>query len=157
MKYFLLTKSGHEIELTDDQRRRVEQAITARKRHIAISSNLLSIVDIAGVYDQPKPRKGQWYCQYDQWHNDGDPCGCYELHVKPSVQAVFWPDKQLQASKPCRGQFSIQKEINDLAKKYPDWAKRINDKNWREAAYQKLLTTDKQWCDYKTNTCSCNN
>lgn len=74
--------------------------------------------------------------------------------------------ERLQAKSSCRGQYSIQMEINLLAKKHgssvsddnPDgahWNKLIRDKDWREMMRQKLLEEGGKWCDYKAGTCAC--
>lgn len=73
---------------------------------------------------------------------------------------------RLQAKKRCRGQYSIQKEINHMAKKLsgrasednPDgvhWNVLIRDKDWREMMRQKLLEEGGKWCDYKSGACAC--
>ena len=70
-----------------------------------------------------------------------------------------WLDdaKAIAAGKQCRGQYSIQLEINRIARhEYPnEWATKIQDKAWREEIRRTLLATTDQWCDHKTGTCSC--
>lgn len=65
--------------------------------------------------------------------------------------------KQLQAGKRCRGQYSIQAEINKAAKELggKDWAKLIQNKAWREKIRNQLRTTPADWCDYKAGECAC--
>lgn len=59
----------------------------------------------------------------------------------------------------CRGQYSIQKRINDAIKERyaPNWHKPIQDTKIRDNIRQALLNAypDQPWCDYKTSTCSC--
>ena len=64
--------------------------------------------------------------------------------------------KRMEAAKRCRGQYSIQNEINKIAKgEGATWGKLIQDKKWREETRQKLLQTQAEWCDYKTSSCAC--
>lgn len=70
---------------------------------------------------------------------------------QPSRLALPEPDK-------CKGQFSIQREINNLIKdQYPkDWAKRIQSTKFREEIRKKLREQPGVlWCDYKANECVC--
>jgi len=55
----------------------------------------------------------------------------------------------------CHAQYSIQKEISNIARDYPDWAKKIKDKNWREDMRQQLWQITEEWCDDKKGVCSC--
>lgn len=56
----------------------------------------------------------------------------------------------------CKAQYSIQLEINRLAKSEGHkWAKLIADKSWREETRQKLRETGAQWCDYRAGECAC--
>ena len=40
----------------------------------------------------------------------------------------------------CHGQYSIQNEINHIAKELKDWSSKIRDKKWREETRQYLWT-----------------
>lgn len=64
-----------------------------------------------------------------------------------------------EAGSGCRGERSIQNEINQIIKaEYPgSWAKRIGRPKVREAIRQKLREKDPNWCDSKAGTCVCNN
>ncbi len=56
----------------------------------------------------------------------------------------------------CKGQYSIQHEINNLARSSrEDWSKRITSQKWRQSVRLKLQTQTNEWCDYKANTCYC--
>lgn len=56
----------------------------------------------------------------------------------------------------CKAQYSIQVEINRLAKaEGRKWPKLIADKAWREEQRQGLLETGALWCDYRAGTCAC--
>lgn len=56
----------------------------------------------------------------------------------------------------CRGQYSIQKEINSLARASgADWPKKIRSEKWREAVRKKLRASTSEWCDYREQICSC--
>ena len=58
-------------------------------------------------------------------------------------------------SNKCHAQYSIQCEINNIAREYPDWAKKIRDKRWREDMRQNLWEITQEWCDDKKGTCNC--
>lgn len=57
----------------------------------------------------------------------------------------------------CRGQYSIQCEINNIAKsEHPhDWSKYIKDDEWRDQIRARLLESTYEWCDYKPGKCIC--
>lgn len=66
----------------------------------------------------------------------------------------------------CKAQYSIQSEINRIAKDVsgrksddnPDgvmWMKLIGDKDWRAMIYEKLRDSDVKWCDDRRNECAC--
>jgi hypothetical protein len=64
----------------------------------------------------------------------------------------------LPSGKICRAQYSIQKEINNIAKDEggpKGWAKLVTDKHWREETRQKLRQPGVMWCDYKAGECAC--
>lgn len=74
--------------------------------------------------------------------------------------------REIDAGKRCRGQYSIQLEINniahteggavsDLNPKGVKWSKLIKDKAWREMVRQQLRATGQQWCDYRADECAC--
>jgi len=65
--------------------------------------------------------------------------------------------KRLEAGTRCRGQYSIQKEINDIARQEGGrkWAKLIRDNKWREKTRLKLGETPAYWCDYRAGECAC--
>ncbi len=63
-------------------------------------------------------------------------------------------DNQIEDNK-CRGQYSIQNEINHIAKEHKDWAKKIQNKKWREDTRQFLWTLSQEWCDFKKGVCNC--
>lgn len=68
------------------------------------------------------------------------------------------PKTPLESGKRCRAQYSIQREINDIAKnEHPhDWAKYIKSTKWREATRLKLRQAkDVVWCDAKAGECAC--
>lgn len=154
--YFINTPSGHEIEVNEEQREAVKRAITKGLKHIMLNGNPLNLSGIS-IFTEPKPRKGQWFCGFNQWHMDGDACGCYENQARATVMEIFSPDRQIEAKNRCRGQYSIQLEINNIAKaEGKGWGKLITDKRWREKTRQKLLKTGTdQWCDYKSGECAC--
>ena len=66
---------------------------------------------------------------------------------------------ELTGAKRCRGQHSIQNEINNIAKSEGDgWQQRIQDKEWREATRLALRESNSEgWCDYKEEECACVN
>lgn len=64
----------------------------------------------------------------------------------------------LPGKKRCRGEFSIQKEINDMIKSDlpATWGKDIGDKTLREKYYRQLTALKGVlWCDYKKQECHC--
>lgn len=63
----------------------------------------------------------------------------------------------LESGEKCHGRYSIQNEINQIAKTdHPDnWSKLIRDPRWREETYRQLKDISSEWCDYKTNQCYC--
>jgi hypothetical protein len=75
--------------------------------------------------------------------------------------------KALEAGTRCRGEYSIQCEINNIAqaesKTVSDlnpqglkWQKLIVDKTWREQVRQQLRAQQPEgWCDYKAGECAC--
>ena len=73
------------------------------------------------------------------------------------LDRIFGLDRQVSSGKVCRGEKSIQREINNVIKQtYPnDWAKKIASKKGREAIRLKLLTKNAEWCDAKERTCHC--
>jgi len=68
-------------------------------------------------------------------------------------------DRQLSYGSKCRGRYSIQNQVNLIIRSdYPhDWAKKIQDKGFREQIRAALLKSQPDgWCDYKAGTCFCN-
>ncbi len=56
----------------------------------------------------------------------------------------------------CRGQYSIQREINNIAQaEGKHWPTLIIDKRWRESVRDNLWTLNNEWCDYIKGTCFC--
>lgn len=154
--YFVVTKSGHEVEISTEQKTKIQSAITRGQKHITVNGNLMSTVDVAGIYDEPKPRKGQWYCSYGQWHLDSDTCGCYETrrNIVETANELF----KIKAGPKCHATNSIQKKINEVIKtNYPhDWSKRIQDLKFRESVRKRLkVKQSSRWCDYKSGECVC--
>ncbi len=63
---------------------------------------------------------------------------------------------QLPIGKKCRGQYSIQNEINNIARAENDkWQELIINKNWRDEVRLKLWSLNDEWCDYGKGTCFC--
>lgn len=83
------------------------------------------------------------------------------ISVKPGGEdpnPIVDPFRQIDEGKKCRGQFSIQNEINKIIKgEHPkDWAKKIQDTKFRETI-RKQLRSQKGvlWCDYRAGECAC--
>ncbi len=59
--------------------------------------------------------------------------------------------------KVCIGQYSIQREVNNIARhEHPlAWKLKINDATFRDEAYQQLRAGNSEWCDYRAGTCYC--
>lgn len=56
----------------------------------------------------------------------------------------------------CRAQYSIQREINALAKAEGNWTKLLRDKEWREKTRLELWShKGVLWCDDKVKECAC--
>lgn len=153
--YYLNLPSGHEIELTEQQRELIKKALSVGRKTIMLNGNPISLSGIS-IVDEPRPRKGQWHCSYGNWHMDADTCGCYELRQKHDIEEIFTTN-QLEAGNRCRGQYSIQNAINKIAMgQGSKWGKLIGNKKWRAEQYKQLLALpDRKWCDYKTGTCNC--
>lgn len=74
------------------------------------------------------------------------------------TQADLAPGTTLPKGKRCRAQYSIQLEINRLARGEGGkaWPKLIRDKAWREVTRQKLRAIPGTlWCDAQANECHC--
>ena len=72
----------------------------------------------------------------------------------------------VEASNRCRGEYSIQSEINNIARfeggkvselnpRGLKWQKLIKSTKWREMVRLRLRTQGQRWCDYRANECSC--
>lgn len=72
----------------------------------------------------------------------------------------------LPTGRNCKAQYSIQKEINEIAQNEAGqttdnnphaWPlfKLISNKRWRLEMYEKLLETGAVWCDDRAKTCAC--
>lgn len=117
-----------EIQLSDREAQAVEKMVEQGKEFIKIGTTLIKRSQIAQI----------------------TPGGI--------VNADIFEKPALPAGPKCRGQFSIQNEINKMIKSdYPrDWAKRIRDKKFREELRQSLRQqAGVLWCDYKTEECAC--
>ncbi|HVB24098.1 MAG TPA: hypothetical protein VNG51_19325 [Ktedonobacteraceae bacterium] len=79
---------------------------------------------------------------------------------------VIQESKRIEAKDHCRGQYSIQKQINDIAHDEgghvtgpnPEglkWSKLIQDTAWREKVRSQLRGMNNQWCDYRAGECAC--
>lgn len=81
------------------------------------------------------------------------------VQVPDPAPKIYEPTRLIDDRKPrCRGTNSIQLEINNIIKADGrDWAKRINDKIYREQIRRQLVAQqpDVVWCDYKADTCAC--
>jgi hypothetical protein len=78
--------------------------------------------------------------------------------TEDNIPVADWNTLRLPTGKKCHGQYSVQNEINKIAKNTygkVHWSKLIHDKKWRESIYQELLKTPDKWCDYKKGTCYC--
>lgn len=69
----------------------------------------------------------------------------------------FANEDRMIEGKICYGKYSIQKEINNIAKGEAgkDWAKLVTDKKWRESTRKTLISTGATFCDYKAKKCAC--
>lgn len=69
----------------------------------------------------------------------------------------FVNEDRMIAGKMCHGKYSIQSEINNIAKGEGEkgWAKLVTDKKWRETTRKTLRSTQVKWCDYKAKECAC--
>lgn len=79
----------------------------------------------------------------------------YEIAVH---QPANWGEVlELTGAKRCRGQHSIQNEVNRIAQDEGDgWQQRIQNKEWREATRLALRESNSEgWCDYKEEECAC--
>lgn len=162
MSYFLTTKSGHEIKITDEQKAKVEEAVRMNRKHISVNDNLMSIIDISGIYDEPKPRRGQFFCSHENWHLDGDICYCakYKAEREAFQNEIKDPSRLLAVDQTprCRGQHSIQANITKIIMdKYgKEWKDYIRNEEVREEIRMLLHEhTQKKWCDFKAETCFC--
>lgn len=83
----------------------------------------------------------------------------YEPELTVHQPANWGEVMQLVGGKQCKGQHSIQNEINNIAKADGDgWQQRIQDKEWREATRLELRKARPEgWCDYKEEECACVN
>ena len=81
----------------------------------------------------------------------------YEPEARVHQPANWGEVLELTGGKRCRGQQSIQNEINNIAKGEGDgWQQRIRDKKWREATRLTLREANPDgWCDYREEECSC--
>lgn len=77
--------------------------------------------------------------------------------------------RQLPAGNKCRGRYSIQKKINEIAQRISGkesvinpnadvWQTLVSDLQWREMMRSIIWEDSKpdtKWCDHKKNICSC--
>ena len=64
--------------------------------------------------------------------------------------------QKLASGNRCKAQYSIQLEINRLAKaEGAKWGKLIADKKWREETRKALRETGAMWCDDRAKECAC--
>jgi hypothetical protein len=68
-----------------------------------------------------------------------------------------YTSKQIGSGNVCKSQYSIQLEINNIARSEggSKWSKLVTDKAWREQTRQKLRVSGALWCDSKANECHC--
>lgn len=151
--YFLNSPSGHEVQIDETQCKEIAKAIEAGKQVILLNGNPLNLAGVS-IFDEPKPRKGMWFCKFGQWHANEDSCGCYESRQK-QVEEVFGAKKLTTAQEQCRGQYSIHLDLIQIAIA----EKRIKDlkrgTSWRKETLAKLRTTRKDWCDSTFGKCFC--
>lgn len=140
----LVLKDRTQIEITDDQAESLEATlIDGKADFLKINGELYSPRSIDRIV---KSKATQADIFEDPWADE---------------------EHQIEAGRTCRGDRSIQREINDIAKSLdrkqdadnPDtlgWAKLITSTKWREGIRQKLLKADPDnWCDNKTGKCVC--
>lgn len=83
-----------------------------------------------------------------------------------TTSEVIQISKRLEAKDRCRGQYSINKQINEIAHHEggqttdlnPEgvkWTALIQDRDWREMVRQQLRLATDQWCDNQAGECAC--
>jgi hypothetical protein len=120
---------GNELLINERQADALEQSLSdSNDGYVKINGNMVKKTAISSVM------KGSFY--------DSDIAD----YSKPAIPS----------GKVCRGEFSIQNEINNIAKASGQgWAKRVMDKTWREKTRLKLRASTEEWCDAKAGTCHC--
>ena len=161
MSYFLATRSGHEIKITSEQRERVNNARRMGRKEITVNGNDLLVSDIAGIFDHPKQRYGQFFCEFEVWHSDKETCECaaIERERRQMEQAITTPERVLKAGPRCQGKHSISLLISKMIRQEygKEWPKPMRDRELRERMRQEIRKRDPimKWCDTRLNECAC--
>ncbi len=136
MKYLVKFRDKTEEQITEEQADKLKAAMMSSKppTHGTVGDRYTRISEIVTIlpdYDYKEPRE----------------------ESPKDWQAV----RELIGGKACRGQHSIQNEINQIAKGEGDgWQQRIQDTEWREATRLSLREANAEgWCDAKADECAC--
>ena len=78
----IVTRSGAELWIDDANVPVLEQAIERGDRFVRVSSDLVNVAEIVGIYSPEtmlaivRHRNGQWRCESRTWHDRGKACAC---------------------------------------------------------------------------------
>lgn len=135
MRYLAKFRDKTEVSLTQEQGEKLQQ--------VMMSAKPPTVLDVDGKVTR--------FSEILSVEKD------YDYREPILQQPTTWAETlQLVGGKHCRGQKSIQNEINNIAKSEGDgWQQRIQDKEWREATRLELRKLKDDWCDYKEDQCSC--
>lgn len=151
--YYLNSPAGHELEITAKQREAIVSAMARGQKNILLNGNPLSLSGVS-IFEEPKARKGMWFCRFRQWHGDGENCGCHENHRIDNPQE----DNLLPSGKICKAKRSIHLEVAKRIKRDnpTNWMFPMHDKDARNFYRLEILEeNDGEWCDFIAGTCVC--
>lgn len=80
--YAVVTLDGVEIWITKEQKEKVEEALTAQEvpRFLRIDDRLVQVNGIRSIVKgedlkyKEKIKRGDWKCEYGEWHIRGEEC-----------------------------------------------------------------------------------
>ncbi len=82
-KLYLMTFSGAKFLITQQQADKITELINQGAKVIKITENdFMGVSDFRGIYnaevveDELRRKQGQWKCEYGNWHEKGQECGC---------------------------------------------------------------------------------
>lgn len=129
MRMVLKLKDKTEYSITENEAEKITEMLTQKLDWIKLGAEMISRTMVAGIFEDHSPPM--------------------------KIPDFDLPLLEEEAKGRCRGQYSIQLEVNNIAQIFDNWGELIGNKGWRQQTRDTLRETTDVWCDFKTGDCHC--